>query len=173
MDFLWLAEGGSEVGCSQGCKSDLLGHQVNSGHLSASPQVHHHLRFPPSTLRGPIRFQNQHPKWETSGVSDISGEGWFSLSTEQILKPLPWTDPPSAEWSWTYSGKDSISERRKSKSPLSWFHHLWMYDLKQVTLSLGQLFNRNFWHDDDILHLFSVVWLLSPWNVASVTEMLN
>lgn len=88
-------------------KFDLLCNHISGCHLSAVPQLCHHLRFY-QALRGLIWFQNQHTQNEKLlGFQITSGESWLSLHIEQILKPLPWLRS-----SWAEAGLTVVSGQK-------------------------------------------------------------
>lgn len=62
--------------------------------------------FTPSTQRAHL-VSEPTPKMRNFWGFRYLWESWLSLHIEQILKPLPWADPP--ERGWTYSGQWSYS----------------------------------------------------------------
>lgn len=136
VDFLWLADCESEVGCFQGCKSDLLGHQISGGHLSASP-----------SSTSPFEVSTEHSQ-RAHSVSEPSSPNGRLLGFQKHLEKVGLV-PAQSKFSSLSLGqihpllnKAGLTVTKipfqRGVSPLSWFHYLLMYDLRQVTLSLGQ-----------------------------------
>lgn len=120
--LLWLTEYRSEVYCSHGCKFDLLCNHISGSHLSAVPQLCHHLRFYTKHSEGSFGFRTNTQNERLLGfqISLEKAGSVFTLSRssnlslEQILL--------------NEAGLIVVknSERCASKYPLIWFHNLFI-----------------------------------------------
>lgn len=144
--LLWLTECRLEVDRSHGCKFDLLCNHISGSHLSAVPQLCHHLRFYTKHSEGSFGFRTNTQNERLLG---------FQISLEKAGSVFALNRSSNLSLEQILLNEAGLTVVKNSERCASSSITYLLYDHRQVTLSLGQS------HLIDIIAMMKICYICS------------